>query len=115
MMKMNEFTILSLLDTTTNIQESNYFLMTFLFLFCNIIFRNLSTDLSLSSIRNENEKNQHENNEITTTNLSHFNTNPKWYESYFDPVIPTNVTALVGKSAYLSCIVKNLGNKTVST
>ncbi|CAO1438574.1 unnamed protein product [Diamesa serratosioi] len=71
-------------------------------------------DLSLSSIRSENEKNQHENNEITTTNPSHFNTNPKWYESYFDPVIPTNVTALVGKSAYLSCRVKNLGNKTVS-
>ncbi|CAO1422771.1 unnamed protein product, partial [Diamesa hyperborea] len=70
--------------------------------------------LSLSSIRNENERNQHENNEITTTNPSHFNTNPKWYESYFDPVIPTNVTALVGKSAYLSCRVKNLGNKTVS-
>ena len=30
-------------------------------------------------------------------------------------MIPTNVTALVGKSAYLSCKVKNLGNKTVST
>ncbi|XP_065206285.1 kin of IRRE-like protein 1 [Planococcus citri] len=33
---------------------------------------------------------------------------------YFDPSMPTNVTALVGKSAYLSCKVRNLGNKTVS-
>lgn len=32
----------------------------------------------------------------------------------FDTTIPTNVTALVGKSAYLSCKVQNLGNKTVS-
>ncbi|RZF37052.1 protein sidekick-like isoform X2 [Nilaparvata lugens] len=33
---------------------------------------------------------------------------------YFDPLTPRNVTALVGKSAYLSCRVRNLGNKTVS-
>ncbi|KAG8212694.1 hypothetical protein J437_LFUL019582 [Ladona fulva] len=35
-------------------------------------------------------------------------------EPYFDPMTPRNVTALVGKSAYLSCRVRNLGNKTVS-
>lgn len=40
--------------------------------------------------------------------------NPKWNEPHFDNTMPTNVTALVGKSAYLSCKVKNLGNKTVS-
>lgn len=40
--------------------------------------------------------------------------NPKWTEPYFDISIPNNVTALVGKSAYLSCRVRNLGNKTVS-
>lgn len=34
--------------------------------------------------------------------------------AYFDISIPRNVTALVGKSAYLSCRVRNLGNKTVS-
>ncbi|XP_053686148.1 uncharacterized protein LOC128735689 [Sabethes cyaneus] len=38
----------------------------------------------------------------------------KWDEPYFDDTTPRNVTALVGKSAYLSCRVKNLGNKTVS-
>ncbi|XP_077286101.1 zwei Ig domain protein zig-8-like [Arctopsyche grandis] len=35
-------------------------------------------------------------------------------QPYFDAVPPRNVTALLGKSAYLSCKVKNLGNKTVS-
>lgn len=34
-------------------------------------------------------------------------------QPYFDAVAPRNVTALVGKSAYLTCKVKNLGNKTV--
>ncbi|XP_041785299.1 hemicentin-2-like isoform X1 [Anopheles merus] len=38
----------------------------------------------------------------------------KWDEPYFDDTTPRNVTGLVGKSAYLSCRVKNLGNKTVS-
>ncbi|CAH2049806.1 unnamed protein product, partial [Iphiclides podalirius] len=32
----------------------------------------------------------------------------------FDISTPRNVTALVGKSAYLSCRVRNLGNRTVS-
>ncbi|KAL5244131.1 hypothetical protein ACI65C_011541 [Semiaphis heraclei] len=32
----------------------------------------------------------------------------------FDPETPRNVTALEGKSAYLTCKVKNLDNKTVS-
>lgn len=38
----------------------------------------------------------------------------KLYEPHFDHSVPNNVTALVGKSAYLSCKVRNLGNKTVS-
>lgn len=33
---------------------------------------------------------------------------------YFDLVGSKNVTALLGKTAYLNCRVKNLGNKTVS-
>lgn len=40
--------------------------------------------------------------------------NPKWNDPYFDTNVASNVTALVGKSAYLSCRVRNLGNKTVS-
>ncbi|CRK88383.1 CLUMA_CG002160, isoform A [Clunio marinus] len=35
-------------------------------------------------------------------------------DPFFDPNVNQNVTALVGKSAYLNCVVKNLGNKTVS-
>lgn len=34
---------------------------------------------------------------------------------YFDAHIPNNVTAIVGKSAFLRCKVRNLGNKTVSS
>ncbi|XP_059217072.1 uncharacterized protein LOC106088346 [Stomoxys calcitrans] len=41
-------------------------------------------------------------------------TPPPWIDPYFDPTTPRNVTALMGKSAYLSCRVRNLGNKTVS-
>ncbi|KAK6643552.1 hypothetical protein RUM43_005062 [Polyplax serrata] len=31
---------------------------------------------------------------------------------YFDTAVSKNVTALVGKTAYLNCRVRNLGNKT---
>lgn len=41
-------------------------------------------------------------------------TGPKWNEPYFDNSVGNNVTSLVGKSAYMSCRVRNLGNKTVS-
>lgn len=34
---------------------------------------------------------------------------------YFDKNASKNVTALLGKTAYLNCRVKNLGNKTVSS
>lgn len=34
---------------------------------------------------------------------------------YFEAGIQSNVTAVVGKSAFLRCKVRNLGNKTVST
>lgn len=34
---------------------------------------------------------------------------------YFDKAASKNVTALLGKTTYLNCRVKNLGNKTVST
>lgn len=33
---------------------------------------------------------------------------------YFDANIPHNVTAIVGKSAFLRCRAKNLGNKTLA-
>jgi hypothetical protein len=73
-----------------------------------------SLDLSLGSYREHKSRDHNNLHDTSTANPFHFYTNPKWYESYFDPLIPRNVTALVGKSAYLSCRVKNLGNKTVS-
>lgn len=33
---------------------------------------------------------------------------------YFEKTVSKNVTALVGKSAYLNCRVRNVGNRTVS-
>lgn len=33
---------------------------------------------------------------------------------YFEPSVSKNVTALVEKTAYLNCKIKNLGNRTVS-
>ncbi|XP_055376713.1 protein amalgam-like isoform X2 [Condylostylus longicornis] len=48
----------------------------------------------------------------TTTQASYMH--PKWAEPYFDSMTPKNVTALVGKAAYLNCRVRQLGNKTVS-
>ncbi|BES91181.1 Immunoglobulin V-set domain [Nesidiocoris tenuis] len=35
-------------------------------------------------------------------------------EPYFDTSAPQNVSALIGKSAYLTCRVRNIGNRTVS-
>ncbi|KAJ8669697.1 hypothetical protein QAD02_000956, partial [Eretmocerus hayati] len=37
-----------------------------------------------------------------------------WTGPYFDKSASKNVTALMGKTTYLTCRVKNLGNKTVS-
>lgn len=33
---------------------------------------------------------------------------------YFDKTVSKNVTALVGKTTYLGCRIRNLGNRTVS-
>ncbi|KAL1117852.1 hypothetical protein AAG570_004167 [Ranatra chinensis] len=41
-------------------------------------------------------------------------TQPKQQGPHFDKAASKNVTALLGKTAYLNCKVKNLGNKTVS-
>ncbi|XP_055698662.1 lachesin-like isoform X2 [Phlebotomus papatasi] len=52
---------------------------------------------------------------IETTTWLYSSSSPSSYaEPYFDPMTLSNVTALVGKSAYLNCRVRNLGNKTVS-
>ncbi|XP_055677705.1 protein sidekick-like isoform X2 [Lutzomyia longipalpis] len=52
---------------------------------------------------------------IETTTWVYSSSSPTSYaDPYFDPMTLSNVTALVGKSAYLNCRVRNLGNKTVS-
>lgn len=56
---------------------------------------------------------EHSMNIIATEDPFKMLVNTKRLEPYFDPNVNQNVTALVGKSAYLNCIVKNLGNKTV--
>lgn len=56
---------------------------------------------------------EHSLNVIATEDPFKMMVNSKRLEPYFDPNVNQNVTALVGKSAYLNCIVKNLGNKTV--
>ncbi|XP_059614665.1 lachesin-like isoform X2 [Phlebotomus argentipes] len=58
--------------------------------------------------------NSHINIETTTWLYSSSSSPSGYAEPYFDPMTLSNVTALVGKSAYLNCRVRNLGNKTVS-
>jgi hypothetical protein len=59
----------------------------------------LVSDLSLGSFRKGKDKIHHGSHNnlhdvTTTTNPFHFYTNPKWYESYFDPIIPRNVSSI---------------------
>lgn len=61
--------------------------------------------------------NNHNNADAKPTHLPplHYPHGHKWNEPYFDLTMPRNITSLVGKSAYLGCRVKHLGNKTVSS
>ncbi|XP_032598899.1 zwei Ig domain protein zig-8 [Drosophila grimshawi] len=60
--------------------------------------------------------NNHNNADSKPTHLPplHYPHGHKWNEPYFDLTMPRNITSLVGKSAYLGCRVKHLGNKTVA-
>lgn len=66
-----------------------------------LIAFNLLFGKVLISIRTEDETGEDVNDGIDLTG------------PYFDANIPNNVTAIVGKSAFLRCRVRNLGNKTV--
>ncbi|XP_017843006.1 zwei Ig domain protein zig-8 isoform X2 [Drosophila busckii] len=68
------------------------------------------------SVNNNNNNNNHNNADEKQTHLppSHYPHGHKWNEPYFDLTMPRNITSLVGKSAYLGCRVKHLGNKTVA-
>jgi hypothetical protein len=86
-----------------------------------IIF--IFSDYSHGGYHQQNKQQQHIDDEdihnhdsfnvIPTEDPFRLLTNLKRLEPYFDPNVNQNVTALVGKSAYLNCIVKNLANKTV--
>lgn len=69
-----------------------------------------------STTRHQRPRDSYNTFTDTSTILPSFKSirNLKWSEPHFDVSVPNNVTALVGKSAYLSCKVRNLGNKTVS-
>ncbi|XP_054734552.1 uncharacterized protein LOC129242015 [Anastrepha obliqua] len=60
--------------------------------------------------------NNHNNLDAKPTHmpLLHYPHGHRWNEPYFDLTMPKNITSLVGKSAYLGCRVKHLGNKTVA-
>lgn len=67
------------------------------FIFLIFFFFSCYSDLSLGSFRKGKDKIHHGSHNnlhdvTTTTNPFHFYTNPKWYESYFDPIIPRNVS-----------------------
>lgn len=52
---------------------------------------------------------------VTTAPTFNMGQQQRSLEPSFDPTTKKNVTAPVGKSAYLNCRVRHLGNKTVST
>uniref|UniRef100_A0A1A9WRG5 Ig-like domain-containing protein n=1 Tax=Glossina brevipalpis TaxID=37001 RepID=A0A1A9WRG5_9MUSC len=58
----------------------------------------------------------HNNVDQKPTHLpsGHYAHGHRWNEPFFDLTMPKNITSLVGKSAYLGCRVKHLGNKTVA-
>ncbi|XP_044764733.1 kin of IRRE-like protein 1 isoform X2 [Coccinella septempunctata] len=63
---------------------------------------------------NTGERNMNALPEVATIGSMAVPISSNRFEPYFDALVPQNVTALVGKSAYLTCRVRNLGNKTVS-
>ncbi|XP_017043632.1 zwei Ig domain protein zig-8 isoform X2 [Drosophila ficusphila] len=74
------------------------------------------TGLAVCYQRQSVSNNNHNNAEAKPTHTppSHYPHGHKWNEPYFDLTMPRNITSLVGKSAYLGCRVKHLGNKTVA-
>lgn len=76
------------------------------------LFSYTHTDLTSGGFQGPIDGGYNSLTDAGTTTL--YSLTSKWSEPYFDAMIQKNVTALVGKSAYLSCKVRNLGNKTVS-
>lgn len=80
-----------------------------------MIFFSFFTDASNGGYQGHSSSGNSNNNELVPDNPLNTLVPSRWSEPYFDATLPRNVTALSGKSAYLSCRVINLGNKTVST
>lgn len=75
----------------------------------------LLLDASNGGYQGHSSNGNSNNNELVPDNPINTLVPSRWSEPYFDATLPRNITALSGKSAYLSCRVINLGNKTVST
>lgn len=107
-------------EWTNNIKFYLFQLFTAIYWICNnfaYIFFSLSCfAVTTSSFHHQRPRDGYNTFTDGSTTQPPFNSflNPKWNEPYFDTSVSNNVTALVGKSAYLSCRVRNLGNKTVS-
>ncbi|XP_018324066.1 Down syndrome cell adhesion molecule-like protein 1 homolog isoform X2 [Agrilus planipennis] len=63
---------------------------------------------ALSAVHSDSNASDNSLNESPTNNVT------KGSISYFDSNVSTNVTALLGRTAYLNCRVKNFSNRTVS-
>lgn len=90
----------------------DYFLQTIYHLF-DFFVSGLTMCYQRLSVNNNN----HNNLDAKPTHMPplHYPHGHRWNEPFFDLTMPKNITSLVGKSAYLGCRVKHLGNKTVST
>ncbi|XP_036335532.1 uncharacterized protein LOC118745958 isoform X1 [Rhagoletis pomonella] len=74
------------------------------------------TSLTMCYQRLSVNNNNHNNLDAKPTHMPplHYPHGHRRNEPYFDMTMPKNITSLVGKSAYLGCRVKHLGNKTVA-
>ncbi|XP_011210823.2 uncharacterized protein LOC105231306 isoform X1 [Bactrocera dorsalis] len=74
------------------------------------------TSLTMCYQRLSVNNNNHNNLDAKPTHMPplHYPHGHRWNEPFFDLTMPKNITSLVGKSAYLGCRVKHLGNKTVA-
>ncbi|EEB15498.1 hypothetical protein Phum_PHUM371240 [Pediculus humanus corporis] len=69
-----------------------------------------STQQQSDDYRSARDSNEYDSDNNNNNNLNMMSSN--FRGPYFDTSVSKNVTALVGKTAYLNCRVRNLGNKT---
>ncbi|XP_039450721.1 zwei Ig domain protein zig-8-like [Culex pipiens pallens] len=110
------------MDSISNVPEINMKLVLFFIMYFNLgISNTVHSDERSSSAEHHDHLHEHEppaadvaENEIYDSDESNLLRTPLDRGPYFDLSASKNITALVGKTAYLNCRVRNLGNKTVS-